>query len=195
MSLSVYTGPMFSGKTTHMIQEVTRFCDISGLKAVVINHELDTRDEENLVSSHSSGYKGLSDKITVIFSQSLEKVNVDDYSIIGVDEACFFNDLYVTIEKWLVEGKNIVCAGLDGNYKMQKFGQISELLHLSDKFIKLPSICCKCLEELNIRNETVTPYNTVPAPFTRKKCILSSDTIDIGGSDKYLPVCRSHHAM
>jgi len=195
MYLSVYTGPMFSGKTTHMIQEVTQFCDITGLKAIIINHELDTRDEENLVSSHSSGYKGLSDKITVTFSEYLSKVDVDEYSIIGVDEACFFNDLYDTIVKWLNEGKNIVCAGLDGNFKMQKFGQINELLHISDKFLKLPSICSKCLEELNTRGETITPYNTVPAPFTRKKCTTNSDTIDIGGSDKYLPVCRSHHAV
>ncbi len=192
MSLSVWTGPMFSGKTTNMISEVTHFCDISGLPAIIINYHLDTRDKINIVSLHSSGYRGLSDKIKVVRAEILANVNVDQYSIIGIDEACFFDDLSLVVKKWLLQGKNIVCAGLDGTFQMTKFGQISELLHIADKFTKLSAICNICLEELTSNGKVITPHNTVPAAFT-KKLVDDGPIEDIGGSEKYIPVCRKHH--
>lgn len=189
MSLIVYCGPMFSGKTTAMLNEITKYIDIThNNKALIINHSLDTRNVKDIVSSHSSMYKGISDKINVVSTDKLNTVNISDYIVIGIDESNFFDDLYISVKKWLEDGKHIICSGLDGNYKMEKFGKISDLLHLSDKFIKLNAICSLCLKELN---ETVTPFNTTPAPFT-KKIVDGDNEIDIGGADKYIPVCRKH---
>jgi len=192
MSLSVYTGPMFSGKTTRLIEEITRLNDILGLPAIIVNHIIDIRDKDNIVSSHSSNYKGLSKKIKVIFLKNLSDLDIKDYNIIGIDEACFFDDLYTNVNSWVSSGKNIVCSGLDSTFQMKPFGQIHELLHIADKFTKLSAICSECLKELISKGEVITPYNTVPAPFTRR--ISNSQTLeDIGGSEKYIPVCRKHH--
>ena len=193
MSLIVYTGPMFSGKTTAMLQEIAKYTDISEKhKALIINHAWDNRNIKDIVSSHSSTYKGLSHKVDVVSTTTLDSVNVDNYIVIGIDESNFFQDLYPTVKQWINSGKHIICVGLDGNYKMDKFGYISELLHLSDKFTKLSAICSLCLNELTENNQTITPFNTTPAPFT-KRITIGDNEIDIGGSDKYIAVCRDHH--
>jgi thymidine kinase len=193
MSLTVYTGPMFSGKTTKLIEDIVRFSDIhKDNKTLIINHSQDTRDDRNLVSSHNTNYQGLSSKIKVLGASYLSEIDIDEYTMIGIDEANLFPDLVSTISTWLKNDKHIVCSGLDGNFKMEKFGKISDLLHMADKFVKLPSICKMCLEETLRCGGTITPQTTVPAPFTKRLTDCESE-IEIGGSDKYMAVCRRHH--
>ena len=195
MSLTVYCGNMFSGKTTELLKEVTKYSDLSKERcSLIINHSSDTRDINKVVSSHSSIYKGLSDKVDVVSSPTISDIDVSDYTIIGLDEANFYPDLVQGIQKWLDLDKHIICAGLDGDFKMNAFGDISKLLHLADKFIKLNAVCSICMKETADRGEIITPCNAVPAAFT-KKISGNTDTvqIDIGGADKYIAVCRKHH--
>lgn len=186
--LTVYTGPMFSGKTTYMIKEVTKYAD-NGYNCCIINNKLDTRDVENCISSNSSSYKGLSEKIHTQSSFELLSLNVSMFDVVAIDECNFFTDLTEAVQKWLGEGKHIIVSGLDGDYMGNKFGQVSDLLNMSDEFIKLRAFCAVCM-----KNEQgfITPNNLKYASFTGK---ISKDNsiIDVGGSDKYLPLCRKHH--
>jgi thymidine kinase len=194
MSLSVYTGSMFSGKTTNLLSDITRYMDVSqGHKALIINHSLDCRDQENGISSHSSMYKGISEKIIVMKTRVLGDIDIEGFEYIGIDEANFFDDLIEVVKVWIKKGKHVTVAGLDGDFKMNTFGHISKLLCIADRFVKLSGICSICLKETIQRGETVTPYNTTPAPFTRRLKSESTNQIDIGGSDKYIAVCRKHH--
>jgi thymidine kinase len=196
MSLQVFTGCMFSGKSTNLIREINKFTDINkNNKALIITHQFDTRDITNVISSHSSAYKGLSSNIDTLSCQQLSTVDVTNYTIIGIDEINFFSDeddLIKTIKSWLLYEKHIICAGLDGDAHMNHFGYISRLLPIADSFVKLNAICNICIKELLEKGETITPINTTPAPFTKK--ITNDETIiDVGGSDKYIAVCRKHH--
>lgn len=193
MSLTCFCGGMCSSKTSFLLKEVTLYSDLSKEKCVlIINHSFDDRDLTNIISSHSSIYKGLNDKVDVISSPTLRNVDVSKYTIIAVDEAQFFDDLVEAVKKWLDMEKHIVCAGLDGDSNMNKFGHISELVHLADRFEKLRAVCQVCMNYSLSKGDIITPCNIVPAPFT-KKIIESNNIIDIGGSDKYIAVCRKHH--
>jgi len=195
MSLKVYTGGMFSGKSSILINEIVKFIYLSfNKKGLIINHQLDRRDEINMVSSHNPLYKGLTDKIDVITTDKLSTIDVSDYDFIGVDEVNFFNnpdDLVNTIKNWIKQDKHIICAGLDGDANMNPFGYISQLLPISDNFIKLNAICTICRKE---NGDQLTPTNATPAPFT-KKLLCDSNVIDVGGADKYIAVCRKHHSL
>lgn len=189
-TLHVFTGPMFSGKTTKLLNELTLLSDLNiENNIVLINHSLDNRDIKNKVSSHSSSYKGLSDNIKIIRSSSLLEIDTEDFDIIGIDEANFYEDLIPAVKLWLDKGIHIYCAGLDGNYKMEKFGHIAELLPISDTFVKLNALCKLCLECGNYN-----PKNLPTAAFT-SKLFNDSELIDIGGSDKYMSVCRTHFCV
>ncbi len=192
MSLQVYTGPMYSNKTTKMVGEINKLSDVQNKKALIINHCLDNRSNE-IISSHSSIHK-LGSNIDTISTSQLSKVDVSDYTMIGIDEINFFDDeqdLIETIKLWISQNKHIICAGLDGDARMKQFGYISSLLPISDSFIKLNAICVLCKQELIDKNEELTPTNSTPAPFTKKLSNIT-EIIDVGGKDKYIAVCRKH---
>ena len=93
-SLHVFTGAMFSGKTTRLCTEISKYADISEYPPLMISHVIDNRDDRSAVSSHSSQFKGLSHKVASIKVARLGNVDVSKYPVIGIDEAQFFPDLY-----------------------------------------------------------------------------------------------------
>ena len=81
MSLQVFSGSMFSGKSKAMMDSICKFIDVDkNTKALIINHALDTRDSTHTISSHSSMYKGLNDAIDVQSTTKLESVDVSNYT-------------------------------------------------------------------------------------------------------------------
>lgn len=191
--LHVYVGPMFSSKTSTMLKNLTLIADTleDNAKICLINSKLDTRDLNNVISSHSSGFKGLSKKITIFSTDKLDLIDVDNYDIIGIDEAQFYPDLYTFVVSNLKKGKTIYCAGLDGDSNMENFGEIYKLLPISDTFTKLNAICKMCLNNM----KGCFSINEVPKAAFTCKISKSNSRIDIGGDDKYIAVCREHFIL
>lgn len=187
MSLRVYVGPMFSGKTSELLRAITKYADVYKDRPLLINHSFDDRNRANVISSHSSLYKGVSELVDIVSASRLADVSVEGYRVIGIDEISFFEDLTETVSQWLQAGKHIICAGLDGNAKMRNFGRAHELLAMADEFVKLTAICSLCLRERG------TPYDVVQAPFTAKIGGNLSTEVESGGADKYVAVCRKHY--
>jgi len=200
--LAGFVGCMFSGKTTSLITEITRYIDIIKYcqfkKPLLINSKIDDRDNSNVISSHSSSYTGISKDIDIIAVKNLSEVDVSNYSVIGIDEAQFFSDLYETIVQWLKKGKKIYFAGLVGDYKQNQFGDIHKLLPLINDIKFCTAVCSTCLSEYTKNGSILTPeiLSTMKASFT-KKISGTSNTgnnvqIDVGSEDKYRPSCRKH---
>lgn len=204
-SLTVYTGPMFCGKTTALLDDVAHFVGVTKdpNSVLLVNHSRDNRNPLDAISSHSPNFK-LLEKVRVIQTDDLSTVDASAYTVIGIDEACFFGlpmssdepeystrALITPIENWLNQGKHIICAGLDGSFEMKKFGYLADLLPLADTFIKMSAVCNACMDILRSQGITITPKVFVPAPFTTR---LGSNTalIDIGGEGKYVATCRRH---
>ena len=107
---------------------------------------------------------------------------IHQYDSFFIDEGQFFSDLFTTVLK-LVDNykKHVVVSGLDGDYLRNPFGDIIKLVPHCDRLDKLKAYCCKC-------------NNGTSAPFTKKtEKNKSTAVIDIGGNDKYVPVCRYHY--
>lgn len=194
MSCQVFVGCQASGKSISNITEATRWLDVLGGKGLYINSIIDTRDEVNLVSSNSSSYKGISDKFDIIKSltlmEILEKVNIDDYDVISIDEIQFFpDDLEVFVKFLLSKGKHVICSGLDSDWMGEDFGQVSKILKLSTTgFTKLFAKCLWCKEKMQERN-----IKLIPDACRTGKISGSSSQIESGGNDKYIPMCFEHH--
>lgn len=194
--LHCIVGPMFSMKTTLMLQRLSQFADVTHTRALVINHDIDRNRKvgNNLshlgLSSHSSQFFGISPLIDTCYASDLSKVDVSKYLIIGIDEVCFFSNLEPTLKKWVDQGKHIYCAGLDGNFLGEPFEEVARLVALSDTFQKVTAVCQSCTDE----SPFTSPDFFVPAPFTSKiDGNLTSAAVEQGGKDKYRPSCRYHH--
>ncbi len=194
MNLTIIFGPMFSGKTTRLIQELTKFMDVvhqkNSAKCLLLNHIFDNRNPEIGISSHGSSFKGISSLIEVKQVSCLKNVNVEEYNVIGIDEAQFFEDLEI-VKEWVNSGKNVIISGLIADAFMNPFGKLFTLVSFADNVIQCHSICAKCLEQ---HDRIITPdaLSAMKAAFTFR-LDSSNSQIEVGAADKYIPVCRFHY--
>ena len=180
--LEIIMGPMFSGKTSKLL-EIYKQCVFCNIPVSIINHSLDKRYHDSMISSH--------DKIMAPCLQAKELKDVwsmDDTSIsmtnddilkksdiILINEGQFFSDLYDVVIDMLKHKKQIYICGLDGDFERKKFGNILDLIPLCDKITKLSSLCSKC------KNGTLGIFSL---RLTNEK------TQTVIGSENYIPVCR-----
>lgn len=141
-SLHLILGPMFSGKTTRLIQ-IYNSRNYIGKKVAVINFSEDTRYDLKMLSTHDTVM------IPCIQCTKIETFLSDyqykTYDTILINEGQFFPDLYHNVLK-LVEiyNKEVYICGLDGDYLRGTFGSILELIPFCDTVEKLSSLCANC---------------------------------------------------
>jgi len=181
MSLTVVFAPMFSGKTTYLLNKASIAFDL-GFKPIFITHALETRSSE--IFTHSSLIKtDIGDKFKVLKVKEFDNVDVDNYSHIFVDEFQFFNEnALFFINIFLSKKKHVYVAGLKSDFNSFKMGNTLDLIPMADEVVYLKSSCLECA-----RNGVETP-----APFT-KRIVKSNELVKVGGKEEYEPTCRMHH--
>ena len=187
--LEVIKGPMFSGKSTEILRRLTIEAEM-GLRVLYINHTTDDRSKDSF-STHNPLYKSsdcIDGKIKFSFTNSLEYIiecgKINEYDVIGIDEANFFGDnLFSPVIKMIEEyNKHVIVSGLPLDFERKMFGQISQLGDLADEVVTLKSCCKMCI--------TQTPPLRSDALFTHRISKENTSQIETGGKDKYMPVCR-----
>lgn len=178
--LELIIGPMFSGKTSKII-EIYKQCLFCNIKVSVINHSMDTRYHDNLLSSH--------DKIMVPCIQAnclselwlAEKENnlLIDSDVILINEGQFFTDLHEIVIEMLKCNKKVYICGLDGDFERNPFGKILNLIPYCDHVIKLTSLCSLC-------------KNGNRGIFSMR--ISNEKQQTLVGVNNYVPVCRNCYA-
>lgn len=173
--LKLIVGPMFSGKTTELINVYKNIPNKS--IAIVINHSSDKRytDKNEMMSHDLQGIPCYNfNEIRQIYDIESDLNNI---KYILINEAQFFHDLIrmvtIFVEKYKM---NIYVAGLDGDFKKQKFGPILELVPFCDDIIKLHGKCAYC---------------NLPSSFSKR---ISDEEEQISvGNVNYKPTCRKCH--
>jgi len=160
---------MFSGKTTELFRRIKRYT-AAHQQCLVVRF-----DRDNIYSSKHASTHDL-EMLPATGAQKLEEVAslVDDYDVIGIDEGQFYPDLIEMVEQFASQGKIVVIAALDGDFRRKPFGRVLELIPMAEQVSKLSAVCTFCHND---------------ASFTRR---LTSETEVqvIGGSDKYVACCR-----
>ena len=174
--VEIIVGPMFSGKSTELIRRCSRYESI-GLRALVVNHVVDSRCDTNEIKTHSNT-RHHAVKVSSLSDFDLSTIP----DVIAVDEAQFFEHLTQFVLRCNEECPRaiVVIAGLDGDYLRRPFGEILQCIPLADEVTKLNAMCNVC-------------KNGIPAIFTKKLDISNTDLVTVGGKDKFISVCRSHY--
>lgn len=195
MSLSLFLGCMSSGKTIGNIEEATRWLDVLDETGLFIHHIWDSRDPKNIISSNSSSYNGISPKFEVITVSSLEevedKVDISKYTVICIDEIQFFSDLVLYTLKWMRIKKHIFGSGLISDWKGCDFGDVKELLKHATNLTFRKAKCFWCSDEF--KKEGNHNVILIPDACRTGKISGTGDKIEVGGKDKYIPLCLEHH--
>jgi thymidine kinase len=172
--LEMAIGPMFSGKTTWLIEKYKAYTYI-GKKVLVINYSEDKRYSTTMLSSH--------DRIEIpcVFSGLIMDLDlwktIEESDVILINEGQFFSDLVIAVHDMVdTMNKHVFISGLDGDFRREKFGDILSLIPICDKVEKLSALCAFC-------------KNGTPAIFSKR--ITEESNQVVIGSENYKPLCRN----
>jgi len=188
--LEIILGGMYAGKTSRLV-EIYKQCKFCNMTVAVINHSIDNRYDDELLSTH--------DKIKIpciktenlfdiwnedidmegnieLIPRAKDMFKVGTSEVILINEGQFFPDLEKFVRLLLNNGKKVYVCGLDGDFERKKFGQILDIIPLCDKVTKLTSLCSIC-------------KNGTPGIFSKRITLEKEQTVV--GSNNYIPVCRN----
>ena len=173
---------MFSGKSEELIRRVKRAV-IARRTVQVFKPAIDDRFGSELVRSHDG------DTFVarpVRSSAEIEPLLLPETSVVGVDEVQFFDPGIVGVVRELVtNGRRVICAGLDLDFRGEPFGPVPTLLALAERVDKLEAICVVCGESATRTQRIV---NGVPAYY-------DDPIIVIGAQEAYEARCRTCHTV
>lgn len=181
--LELILGPMFSGKTTQLIQKYNNYTYI-GKSVVVINYADDKRYHDSMLSTHDKKMIPciLTYDLHDMWANPLNEYYAQIHSadVILINEGQFFEFIKDTVVDMVDnEDKIVYICGLDGDFQRQMFGELIYLLPFCDKITKLHSLCAEC-------------KNGKKGIFS---CRITKETSQVViGSDNYKPLCRSCYA-
>ncbi|MCX6149865.1 MAG: thymidine kinase [Ignavibacteriales bacterium] len=171
--IEVIAGCMFSGKTEELIRRLRR-AQIAKQNVKVFKPKIDVRYSTSKIVSHSE--QSLPSLIVESPQEILELAK--DAQVIGIDEAQFFSSELISVcNKLADEGKRVVVAGLDLDYRGIPFEPIPQLLAIAEYITKTLAICVECGN---------------PADRTQRK-IKSEERVVVGAADSYEARCRKCH--
>ena len=173
--IEVICGSMFSGKTEELIRRLKR-AKIANQKVEIFKPQIDTRYDSKKVVSHDSN-----SILSIPVESSARLLDLTEgVSVVGVDEAQFFDDkLPEVCQQLALRGLRIIVAGLDMDFRGQPFGPIPRLLAVAEYITKVHAICQHC------GNLATHSYR------------LSDEesTVVLGEKDRYEARCRTCYHM
>ena len=181
-SIEVVCGSMFSGKTDELIRRLVR-ATIAKQKVQVFKPAIDVRYAVEKVTSHAgANFDALPVEKAADILTKIDK----DTTVIGVDEAQFFDPGIVDVCQQLAERVvRVLVAGLDMDFRGEPFGPMPILMSRAEHVDKLHAICMVCGDEASRTQRLV---NGKPARY-------DDPVVIVGASELYEARCRVHHEV
>ena len=180
--IEMVSGSMYSGKSEELIRRIKR-ANIARMKVQVFKPLLDDRYSSTNVISHNGDQ---TEAVAVPDSGVLFNMVKPETEVVAVDEIQFFDMGLVEVCRRLADqGKRVIAAGLDMDFRGQPFGPTPILMAIAEYVDKLQAICIQCG---NPASRTQRLLNGSPAR-------ASEPTILVGAAESYEARCRRCHEV
>jgi thymidine kinase len=168
--IEVICGSMFSGKSEELIRRLRRAI-IAKQRVQIFKPTIDSRSDAEIVSHSEMRMPSIS-----IGSSAELRDKVDHRTeVVGVDEAQFFDEGLVEAAQQLADqGKRVIIAGLDKDFRGLPFGPIPSLMAVAEEVTKTLAICVRCGSPAN---------NT-------QRLVESDELVVVGAQGIYEARCR-----
>ncbi len=141
-SLRLIVGPMFSGKTTRLIEEIKKYSED---EIVVAKPSIDDRYSKTEIVNHD----GVSFKAEVVDYQRrgcLKDLNREGLRVLFVDEVNFFDyELLVgEVDFFIKKGVEVWLAGVEYDFRRELLGPMHFLRKKANEIVELTARCDNC---------------------------------------------------
>lgn len=180
--LEVISGCMFAGKTEELIRRIN-VLSYAKKNIKVFKPAIDNRYSNTKVVSHAGSSV---DSIVVANARDILN-NVDEkVDVVAIDEVQFFDkDIVAVCDQLANEGKRVMVAGLDMDFRGEPFNVMPILITSAEFVTKLTAVCTTC-----------------GAPATRTQRLVNGEAasyhdpiILVGASESYEARCRHCHLV
>lgn len=177
-SITIVCGSMFAGKSEELIR-LARRALYAKKKVQVFKPAIDTRYDDAMVVTHM----GVKHEALPVRNVADLKAKINkDTQVILIEEAQFFDKSLVPLVVDLADkGREVICAGLDQDFRREPFGPMPQLLAVADNVIKLRAICMSCGAPAS---HTYRVINGKPAHW-------DDPIVLIGATEAYEARCRA----
>lgn len=186
--ISLFMGPMFSGKTNEMLCKLNKFDHIKNALVMLIKYKGDDRDGDEMVQSRdgigriSSARVEKGSEIQELIIEEANDHPTKTSIVVGIDEAQFISDM-AGFARWVLGERDelpnvtiiIYISALDSTYERKMWPEIIQLVPYCNEVIKLNAICGTCQSR--------------SAQLTRRD-IEGDQLVIIGSQEKYTATCN-----
>lgn len=175
-SIEVIVGPMFSSKSTQLM-ETARRCVIMGMRICFIIPARDDRYVPKAIAMNKS-HDGICMQAVRVETLAQDPDEVAAADAVFVDEGHFFPGLGDFCLRQKRAGKRVYVAGLTSDYNGKPWPELQALVpaHV-DKITLKHAVCVLCKGD---------------ALYTRKIAGDKFELVDFGSDDKYVSTCLTH---
>jgi len=176
-------GSMFSGKTEELLRRIRR-AEIARRTVQIFKPRLDNRYGLEKVASHN----GFTREDAVVVERAVDILSLvhPETQIVAIDEVQFFDWSIADVCGALADqGKRVIAAGLDQDFRGEPFGPMPLLMVLAEEVDKIHAICVKCGAAAS---RTQRLIDGRPARY-------DDPIILVGGSESYEARCRNCHSV
>lgn len=161
---------MFSGKSLALIDAYEK-AQKEGQEVLAIKSAIDTRYHKRQIVSHSLK------TIPALPLHSLQELSHCSAELILIDEIQFFNNNDADILfSLLSQGKTIIVAGLNLDFRGRAFPVMKRLMAEATEHKEMHARCALC---------------EAPAAYSHR-LVAGEETVMVGGESKYEPRCKNH---
>ncbi|RAL23463.1 thymidine kinase [Thermoflavimicrobium daqui] len=180
--IEVICGGMFSGKSEELIRRIRR-ARIAKLEVQAFKPVIDDRYHREAIASHN----GLIAEAKTIHTAAEILANVSPKTdVIAIDEVQFFDEEILDVCQELAnQGKRVICAGLDQDFRGKPFGPTPLMLAVAEHITKLQAICMKC----------GGPASRTQRLIDGRPASEEDPIIQVGAKEQYEARCRHCHEV
>ena len=139
--VEVISGCMFAGKTEELIRRI-KVLEFAKKNIKVFKPRIDNRYSDTFVVSHAGSRVN-----SIVIDRAAEILDHVDSSVdvVAIDEVQFLDeDICEVCDILAKEGKRVMVAGLDMDFRGEPFGMMPKLITEAEFVTKLTAVCNKC---------------------------------------------------
>lgn len=176
--LMVYTGPMWAGKSTALIDTLREYDSF-----LAFTPERD--DRANGIETHDGDSISARSVAENRPERLYEYVDHQEPDAVGIDEAQFFDEPLVdTVDRLRAAGYDVVVAGLNHDFRKEPFDPVPQLVEMADTVEGLYARCAVCDDAAGYTQRLI---DGEPAPYDSPQVLP--------GEEMYEARCADHHAL
>ena len=182
----LYTGPMFSSKTTKLLMQADKR-QYQKQNIIAFKSKMDDRySEKGEIVTHN--FNKLEAHLVntgkdIIEIMQKQDVGGDFYDCVIVDELFLIEGSAQECIDLFKMGYDVIIASIDLNFLGEPFEEIQKIMPYCTRIVKCKAVCTECQKD---------------ARYTFKKQQYSlgnaNKKIQVGGSELYEPRCQEHHS-